>query len=571
LPEPALPASFLPFASLLSGEAGELLQLDKPLWLTQAPCRLELIGGLVEGPGTSTLTLPLSRSVYCAIQNREDRKIRIRSVLPSRWGGSQLWEGDVDVLYTKKGPPRSLAVLSQVFEEEKSQWMLRVIAAMLGLRRTRQLNTPKVGFDMVIWSRVPEGLGFGERAAFGVAAALAFKASTGLAKKRVDGVQVARAVIQGAREVLGEEIPMSDALTSALGRRDCALAIEHGIDLDMQWIPVPPQCSFAAVDLGYQHEVGPVPRDQVRVSTEMALAHLNAALKKEKQQLFGSWGQMPPNEFEEGLRGHVPASQSGADWLKIFKRRKEHADLAALVDPDSSYRMRANSEHLVRESNRVRRLVSNINEYSRTLRETFLGEGGRCLQSSHRSLQEKCGISHSVADSFVQAFQEAGRQEGLFGTRLTLGGTCNVLVALVHQSARQQLRDLVDDFVASNEHCEGGQVIIGSQDGGVLRGWWEGVLQPVDSPEGDSGGDGGEAGDGAIPIIQANRERAEARKRAQEAKSGGGKPAAAKAEKAPAEKAPAKKAAKKAPAKKTAKKGSKVAGKKTGTRKKSGG
>ncbi len=490
MPEPALPASFLPFAALLSGEAGELLQLDKPLWLTQAPGRLEIIGSMVEGPGTSTLTLPLARSVYCAIQNREDRKIRIRSLLPARWGGSQVWEGDVDVLYTKKGPPRSLAVLEQAFEDSDSMWMKRVVAAMLGLRRTRQLNTPKVGFDMVIWSRVPEGLGYGERAAFGVAVALAFKASTGLAKKRVDGVQVARAVVNGAKEVLDEDIPMSDALTSALGRRDCALTIEHGIDLDMQWIPVPPQCSFAAVDLGYEDGVGNEARDKVRTSTDMALAHLNTALRKEKQQVFGSWGQMLPTEFEDGLRNHVPASQNAGDWLKLFKRRKEYAELSQRVDPELSYRMRANSEHLVRESGRVRRLVSNINEYSRTLRETFLGEGGRCLHSSHRSLQEKCGISHAVSDQFVKAFQKGGRQEGLFGARLTLGGASSVLVALVHQSARQQLRDLVEDFTAGHKDCKNGQVIIGSQDGGVLRGWWEGVLEPVESEEKPSAEEG---------------------------------------------------------------------------------
>jgi len=510
VPEPALPASFLPFAALLSGEAGELLQLDKPLWLTQAPGRLEIIGNIVEGPGTNTLTLPLARSVYCAVQNREDRKIRIRSLLPKRWGGSQLWEADVDTLYTKKGPPRSLAVLEQVFEETDDLWMKRVVAAMLGLRRTRQLNTPKTGFDMVIWSRVPEGLGFGERAAFGVAVALAFKASTGLAKKRVDGVQVARAVVQGAKEVLDEDIPMTDALTSALGRRDCALSVTHGIDMDMQWIPVPPQCSFAAVDLGYQDGVGTEAREKVRLTTDMSLAHLNSALRKEKQQLFGSWGQVLPTEFEEGLRNHVPASQNGADWLKLFKRRKEFAGPAEQVDPSMRYRMRANSEHLCRESGRVRRLVSNINEYSRTLRETFLGEGGRCLLSSHRSLQEKCGISHPVADEFMKQFQKGGRQEGLFGARLTLAGACNVLVALVHQSARQQLRDLVEDFTSAHKQCKKGQVIIGSQDGGVLRGWWEGVLEPAEQPEEAAAA---EAGAG-VPVAKAQpKAKAKAKKK----------------------------------------------------------
>lgn len=257
----------------------------------------------------------------------------------------------------------------------------------------------------------------------------------------------------------------------------------------MQWIPVPPQCSFASVDLGFSEGVSRTEGDRVKVAAAMALAHLNTALRKDKQALFGSWGQVLPNEFEDGLRSHVPTSQTGEDWLKLFKRRKEVADVSAAVDPAASYRMRAIAEHVCRESGRARRLIGNLNEYSRSLRETFLSEGGRCLSSSHRSLQEKCGIFHPIADEFLKKLQDAGRQQGLFGGRLVLGGAASVIAVLVHQSARQALRDLVESFCAGQESCGPGRVIIGSQDGGVLRGWWEGVLEPgtpedhVDLPE----------------------------------------------------------------------------------------
>ena len=110
----------------------------------------------------------------------------------------------------------------------------------------------------------------------------------------------------------------------------------------------------------------------------------------------------------------------------------------------------------------------------------------------------------------MKQFQKGGRQEGLFGARLTLAGACNVLVALVHQSARQQLRDLVEDFTSAHKQCKKGQVIIGSQDGGVLRGWWEGVLEPAEQPEEAAAA---EAGAG-VPVAKAQpKAKAKAKKK----------------------------------------------------------
>jgi len=498
LPEPALPSPFQPFAALLGGEAGELLQLDKPLWLTQAPGRLHALGGPGEGPGIATLSVPIARSVYCAIQVREDQRIRIRSLLPKKWGGIRLWEGLVSSLYTKKGPPRSLAVLRDTFAQTDDEWMMRLVASMLGLRRTRQLNTPKTGFDMVIWSRVPEGIGYGERAAFGVATALAFRASTGLAKKRLDGVQIARAVVQGAREILGEDIPMVDALTSALGHRDCALFVEHGIDRNMQWIPIPPQCSISVLDLGFREFPSEEVRRKPRIAAEMALAYLNQAMRKEGKAGYGSWGQITPGEFEGGLRSLVPASQSGAEWLKLFSRRKDLVELAREVDPAATYRLRASAEHQCRESGRARRMVANLNDYTRTLRETFLAEAGRCLSSSHRSFREKCKIELPIADEFLAEFNAGGRRSGMFGARLTQEGGSSVLAALVHQSSRQPVRELVEAFCAKHPECGPGQVIHGSQEGGVLRGWWEGVLEPT--PEATPGAKASSTAESSVPL-----------------------------------------------------------------------
>lgn len=428
--------------------------------------------------------MPLARSVYCAIQNREDTKIQIRCFLPESMGGHRDWVGEVSTLYTKKGPPRSLAVLRQTFAAEEDQWMLRVLAAMLGLRRTRQLNTPKHGFSMVIWSRLPNESGFGQRVAFGTAVSLALKAGTGLAKKRVDGVHVARAVVNGVREVLNERLHLSDALVSCLGRRNCALFVEHGLDPIMQWIPLPGQSSIAGAHLGVETPTTFEGRIAIPTGAAMGLAHLNEALIKEKEEPVPSWGKVTPSEFEDGLRSHVPTEQKGRDWLAKFGSRAEYEILAADVEGDRSYRLRALSEHQVRECARVRRFVNNLSEYGRTLREGFLVEAGRCLRSSHRSLLEKCSVKTENVNRFLKALDGAGREEGLFGGRVSEAGSCGVVTVLTHQAAFPMLRKLVEGHQLPEDGT--GLVLTNTEDGGVLSGWWEGVLEPKSSQSDES-------------------------------------------------------------------------------------
>ncbi|MGB0952709.1 MAG: hypothetical protein ACPG31_05765 [Planctomycetota bacterium] len=412
------------------------------------------------------------RSVYSAIQNRDDDKIIIRFLRPASKGGNREWQGDIPTIYTKKGPPRSLAVLEAQFEEDEAPWMMEMMAVMIGLRRTHQLNTPKQGFSLVVWDRMPDGTGCGADVAVATSVALAFKGSTGLDKKRVDGIRVARAIIYGFKEVLQRPVPMTQVLTSANAQKGCLLAIEHGLDPVMQWLPLPEHVVVAAVDAG-GGKAAPEMGLHAMTGARMGLEHLNVALKKAKVSQRGGWGQVTPAEFEGGFRAHVPTKESGKDWLAKFKKPTDE-ELPNMVNPDENYRDRALSEHHVRESGRARRLLQHLQDYGRTKREDFLAESGRVLNSSHRSFLEKCSLKNDHIHELRTELTSAGRMAGLFGTRLAEGGQGSFMVVLGHATAMPRLREIA---AAHKERTGmGGTVFHESGQGGVLDGWWEGVL-----------------------------------------------------------------------------------------------
>lgn len=483
VPVPSLSPSLLPFSALLRTAAGDLLQMDAPMWLTRAPGSVDLIGGPAETPGSVSVSMAVGRSTYCAIQNREDREIHIRVLRSAAKGGTVQWSGEISQIYTKKGPPRSLAVLREMFEEDEAPWMMEMMAVMIGLRRTHQLNTPKQGFSLVIWERMPDSAGFGSTESFAVASSLAFKASTGLDKKRVDGIRVTRAVIYGYREVLGKELGLTPVLTSAVAKQGCLLSIEHGLDPIMQWSLLPEHVVVGVLDAGSLEPVAPSLARHAIAGSRMGLEHLNKALKKAKLNLRGGWGQVTPAEFEGGLRNHVPTKETGAEWSSTYKNPLDDT-LPPLVDADVSYRERALSEHHVREAGRARRFIQQLQDFARTKSEDFLAEAGRGLNSSHRSLEEKCSLRSEMVSALRKELTSAGRKAGLFGSRLAEAGRGSAVVVLGHATAMPRLREI---GAAHAEEYGGGQVLTEASQGGVLDGWWEGVLDAKDKEEDASG------------------------------------------------------------------------------------
>lgn len=489
MPVPPLPSKLLPFSAILRGSASDLFDFGEQIWITRAPGCVDLVGGVAEMPGSVSVSYATGRSVFSAIQNRPDNKINIRILRSDAEGGNLEFNADIDTIYTKKGPPRSFAVLEGIFRDAETPWMMELMAVMIGLRRTHQLNTPKQGFSLVVWSRMPSNGGFGGRIAFATSIALAFRASTGNQLKSIDGIRVARAVRYGYSYVLNKRIAWTRALTSAVSQAGCFLSIEHGLDPVMQWVPIPEHTLIATVDTG-AGICQPEMLEQSTAGAWMGLEHLNKELVKKKLAARGGWGQVTPAEYEGGLRDHVPTRERGEDWLSSFPDLESYEeDLHDIVKPDINYRDRAICEHHVRENGRARRFLSFLEDYGRTKKEESLIDAGRILTSSHRSYMEKCGLKNEIIDSMRKSFYNAGRKSGLFGSRLSGFGQSGMVATIGHSTAMPALRKIADEH--SSTHGLGGNIYHEVGQGGVLDGWYEGVLDAVE--ENLEAGEPGEA------------------------------------------------------------------------------
>jgi L-arabinokinase len=126
----------------------------------------------------------------------------------------------------------------------------------------------------------------------------------------------------------------------------------------------------------------------------------------------------------------VPERIDGAQFLAEFQGT---TDPATRVDPGRSYRVRAATEHPIEEHQRVRDFRAILaagaaSEESRTL----LGE---LMYEAHASYAA-CGLGATATDRLVELVRAAGPAAGLYGAKITGGGSGGTVAVLARKGSR---------------------------------------------------------------------------------------------------------------------------------------
>ncbi|HEX5702746.1 MAG TPA: galactokinase [Pyrinomonadaceae bacterium] len=164
-----------------------------------APGRVNLIGEHTDYNEGFVLPMAIDRRTYVAIGQRNDRRVRVKSLVLKEDGEFNLDD-------------RSLA--------GERKWLCYVAGvawtiAEQGLKLT--------GADLLIDSDVPIGGGLSSSAALEVATG---KALTTIAGVKIDDVALALAAQQAETVFVGARVGIMDQLTAVLGRKDHALLID---------------------------------------------------------------------------------------------------------------------------------------------------------------------------------------------------------------------------------------------------------------------------------------------------------------------------------------------------------
>ena len=423
----------------------EFFTPDSPVYIARAPGRLDVMGGIADYSGACVLELPLACATTALLQRQVAPRCDIATRRGERW---QFLGVDLPSLVEHGGALNTSAMLAAWFaERETDHWASYVVGVVQACLQRPAQDGPgadiPAGLRLLIDSTVPEGRGVASSAALEVATGAAVSARRG---SRITGPELAAACQAVENHVVGAPCGIMDQMTSACGRRDRLLRLRCQPATIEGYVEIPSGYRFYGIDSGISHAVSGADYGTVRTAAFMgyrmiaAAAGLRASRDGQRVRIDDPrWGGYLANvgtrEFAEVGVG-LPEEMSGAEFLP---RYGGITDTATAVLPDRRYPIRRATEHPVREQARVERFAQLLDALVDQPHAAV--ELGRLMYESHQSYSA-CGLGSDGTDRLVELVAAQGPDHGLFGAKITGGGSGGTVAVFGTSSAEGLVRDV---------------------------------------------------------------------------------------------------------------------------------
>lgn len=436
---------------------------DSPIIVTRAPGRLDLMGGIADYSGSLVLELPIAAATHVALQRGHWRSIEILSRSNKRTRRFTIWLDELEELTDYDRARQRFAIGT------RDHWASYVIGALVVLRR-ENLVPELSGLRMFIGSCVPEGKGVSSSAALEVAVmrAVAYAFDIDL-----DGTTTAFLCQRVENVIAGAPCGVMDQMTSTCGEQDRLLALLCQPGELRGTITLPEELAVWGVDSGIRHSVSGADYGTVRTAAFMGYRMIaemagftcrptdsEGLVEIDDERWNGYLANLTPTEFAS-FAPHLPQVIGGEEFISRYSGT---TDKATRVSRVGTYPIYDATRHPVEENARV-------NAFARVLRE-YGGENdarrlGEMMYESHKSYGA-CGLGSSGTDEIVNLVSEAGPEKGLFGAKITGGGSGGTVAILGRRDARPQVELIARTY--SQSAGRRGTLIEGSSPGAMAFG-----------------------------------------------------------------------------------------------------
>jgi galactokinase len=448
------------------------LSADAATYIARAPGRLDVMGGIADYSGATVLELPLRYATAVLLQGQAAPRCDLATWRAGRWHLFSMELATVVDPAGSLGTPRALG--SWLAARESGRWAGYIVGTIqYCLQRARRagLRTP-AGLRLLVDSSVPEGRGVASSAALEVASGAAAAAICGI---EITAAELATACQAVENHVVGAPCGIMDQMTSACGRQDRLLRLRCQPGTIEGHVEIPKGYRVYGIDSGITHAVSGADYGTVRTAAFMGYRMIAAAagvptdvVGTRVRTRDAQWGGYLANVSVAAFtayRDGLPEEMTGEEFLE---RYQGITDTATSVRPDRRYPVRPATEHPVREQARVQRFAELLGVLPDEPQAAL--ELGRLMYESHRSYAA-CGLGSDGTDRLVEMVAEQGARRGLFGAKITGGGSGGTVAVLGTREAEPLVRELAARYQAATgrDGCVFVDSGRGVEDTGVLR------------------------------------------------------------------------------------------------------
>jgi galactokinase len=462
---PTDPATLDPVPTLLRRLRAELAAdflPDRPVRVSRAPGRLDVMGGIADYTGSLVCEMPLDRAAAVALQSRDDRQVQVCSL-------NLL---DEHRPFTLRVPLDALArhgadALRRGFDEPGRTWAAYLVGCLFVLheRGLVDLAGPRhAGMNLALFSTVTPGAGVGSSAAVEVATMVNLVDHFGL-RGRVAALDVAAMCQAAENRVVGAPCGVMDQAASCLGEAGALMRMVCQPHELLPPLRLPPGVRVVGIDSGVRHRVGGGQYGRTRCAAFMGhrlilerMREMGAAAGRELtgDPTGGYLANLDPDDYKRFFRPSLPELLRGRAFLD---RHGPTADAATRVEPDVEYAVQRAVDHHVLEARRVRRFVefleqagaraggaaSDVSSPERAVAAASspnapavprarppgapLDRAGHLMYASHLSYTNDAMLGAPECDLLVDLVRKRERA-GLYGAKITGGGSGGTVAVL---------------------------------------------------------------------------------------------------------------------------------------------
>jgi len=161
------------------------------------------------------------------------------------------------------------------------------------------------------------------------------------------------------------------------------------------------------------------PYADTRIGAFMGKKMINTLRAGTSQAAISHLTELTPAEFRADYEKQLPNSIVGSEFLEKFR---SHDDAVTTIQPDATYRVIGPTRHPIDENDRVLKFMEALRA-AKSGDEKALIAAGECMYGAHASYRDNCNLSVEEVDLLVEAVQKRGAKNGLYGAKITGGGT----------------------------------------------------------------------------------------------------------------------------------------------------
>ena len=438
--------------------AQSYIDTHRPRIVGRAPGRLDVMGGIADYSGSLVLQLPLDEAAYVLIQPRRDGQVVIVSGATRDLTGPNVVEMPIAEIYRYVS---DLTVLHQMLTANvDTAWASYLLGVVAMVARQAKLFWYD-GITIVVDSQVPLGKGVSSSAAIEVAT---MRTLLALAGHVIDGRTLAIWSQMVENHIVGAPCGIMDQMTSACGVANQLLALRCQPAELLDSVALPASLRVWGIDSGVRHAVTGADYTTVRVAAFMGYRILTSLLGMPTTIVggvahivdprgHGYLANITPSEFMHYF-AQLPNQLDGGSFVRHYEATH---DTVTHINPHQVYPVRQATAHPIYEHQRVR-LFAALLQHSTIDHERaeLLGE---LMYQAHESYSA-CGLGADATDAIVARVRELGPAHGLYGAKITGGGSGGTVAVLGRPEALAHVHDIATQYGT-------GMVFAGSSDGAM--------------------------------------------------------------------------------------------------------